>query len=260
MLAIDLGELRMLRRPAPLPSAALRSLRDSGFCAIPNFLSPISTRAVFDDALLCEEAGLPRSAGIGSARGAGKAGAIRQNEAVRRSSMLTLYPPPTNSVGHGDTRDALIQCINAVRTQLETAPELQGLLPPLAPFHTELAYLFYPEGGRYLRHMDVPSRRGGWSPIGRDAEDGGSFSQAALRREISLLLYLNSDWDTAAWGGALRIWESSEAEEHMVDIAPEGGTLVLMRSDRVPHEVLETTRPRHCVVGWLRALRDSSPS
>ena len=29
---------------------------------------------------------------------------------------------------------------------------------------------------------------------------------------------------------------------------------VLMRSDRVPHEVLETRAPRQCVVGWFRQL------
>ena len=31
---------------------------------------------------------------------------------------------------------------------------------------------------------------------------------------------------------------------------------VLMRSDRVPHEVLETRAPRQCVVGWYRQLRE----
>ena len=31
-------------------------------------------------------------------------------------------------------------------------------------------------------------------------------------------------------------------------------TQVLMRSDRVPHEVLETRAPRQCVVGWFCQL------
>ena len=71
-----------------------------------------------------------------------------------------------------------------------------------------------------------------------------------------MLLYLDTGWD-AEWGGCLRVFEEHGAaeeaeEEKFVDIVPEGGTLVLMRSDRVPHEVLETRRARTCVVGWFR--------
>ena len=83
------------------------------------------------------------------------------------------------------------------------------------------------------------------------------------------LLYLNRGWDPA-WGGALRVFgaraECSQAEnadpadEAFEDISPEGGTLVLLRSDRVPHEVMETLRPRHCIVGWLRSFREEPPS
>ena len=72
-----------------------------------------------------------------------------------------------------------------------------------------------------------------------------------------MLLYLNSPWDRA-WGGELRVYEPSpaeEAEERHVDVVPEGGTLVLMRSDRVPHEVRTTHRPRQCIVGWFRSMR-----
>ena len=76
-------------------------------------------------------------------------------------------------------------------------------LPPLEPFRTELAYLYYPEGGRYLRHMDVPSAALRPSDCQPPCADGGSFSGAATRREISVLLYLNSPWDRD-WGGEFR--------------------------------------------------------
>ena len=66
-----------------------------------------------------------------------------------------------------------------------------------------------------------------------------------------MLLYLNPGWKPS-WGGALRIFR--EGGEH-VDVPPEAGTLVLMRSDAVEHEVLETAAPRHCVVGWFRQER-----
>lgn len=137
----------------------------------------------------------------------------------------------------------------------------------LAPFETELSYLFYPEGGFYQRHIDVPASDDGWYRLGRTAEDGGSFSESAVRREISMLIYLNSNWQ-ADWGGQLRIFpmfnkhcrtDESQLDdlpvEGSTDVLPEGGTLVLMQSSRVPHEVLVTRRERQCVVGWFRTLR-----
>lgn len=263
-----------IRAPKPLPQSALAALNTRGYCAVPNWLDAKGTDAILRDALLCETEGLPRRAGVGSTR-TGET-AVRQDTSTRRSSMLPLYPPPRPSAGDVDTRMALGAAVSALREEL-SAPSSGLALPQLSPFQTELAYLFYPAGGFYLRHVDVPSVRGGWTPLGRSAEDGGSFSRAATRREISMLLYLNRGWDPA-WGGALRVYHgqreggdgsdgmgaASEGgggdDEAFEDISPEGGTLVLMHSDRVPHEVLETLRPRHCVVGWLRALRDESPS
>ena len=85
-----------------------------------------------------------------------------------------------------------------------------------------------------MRHVDVPAARGGFNPLGRSEEDGGSFSGAATRREVSMLLYLNPGWDPA-WGGALRIFvpdeeseegeEGEEGRETHVDVTPEAGTL-----------------------------------
>ena len=68
------------------------------------------------------------------------------------------------------------------------------------------------------------------------------------RREISLLLYLDSEW-RENWGGTLRIFGG----DRHVDVTPEAGTLVLLRSARTEHEVLVTERPRHCLVAWFRA-------
>ena len=43
--------------------------------------------------------------------------------------------------------------------------------------------------------------------------------------------------------------------ESSVDVFPEGGTLVLLRSPLVPHEVITTHRQRQCVVAWFRTMR-----
>ena len=243
--------LAELRCPTALAPAALAELSRSGFCVVPQWLSPAATEAVLLDTQSCDAAGLPRRAGVRAVH------AI--DDDTRRSSILPLYPPPRPSAGSVDVRLALSEAVRRLGDQLEAG--LPGL-PALSPFGTELAYLFYPAGGFYLRHIDVPATRAGWTPLGRSPEDGGSFSGAATRREVSMLLYLHANWDRA-WGGSLRIsvrdegggGDEEQGTESYVDVVPEGGTLVLMRSDRVPHEVLETRRPRNCLVGWFRQER-----
>ena len=113
-----------------------------------------------------------------------------------------------------------------------------------------LSYLYYPEGGFFRRHRDTP--RSFW---------GSPYPQ---HREVSFLLYLDAGWQRD-WGCALRIYPDRDpgtyrydhippgGEEAHVDVLPEAGTLVLFRSPQIEHEVLETRRPRHCVVGWFCA-------
>ena len=62
----------------------------------------------------------------------------------------------------------------------------------------------------------------------------------------------------AADGGALRVYPAHaprSTTEHVMDIPPDGGTLVLLDSAAVEHAVLETHRERQCVVGWFREGR-----
>ena len=67
----------------------------------------------------------------------------------------------------------------------------------------------------------------------------------------------------AANGGALRLFEPHErgygtadslAAPYVEDVLPEGGTLVLMMSGDVEHQVLETLIERQCIVGWFKEL------
>jgi hypothetical protein len=89
---------------------------------------------------------------------------------------------------------------------------------------TELLYAYYPTGGFYRRHRDaIPN-------------------SASVLRKYSLLLYLNRDgWDPEKDAGQLRIH---------IDVDPLGGTLVLFKSELVPHEVLDTNSERFALVGW----------
>jgi SM-20-related protein len=243
--------------PRPLSHAALSTLSSRGFVVVPGWLPPALTHALLADALALERDGLARSAGVGSPDGAD---GMRQDTAVRRSALCPLYPPPRPSAGDVDTRMLLYEATRMLCEELNDSPLLDT--EALSSFHTELSYLYYPEGGYYKRHRDVPADDDGWYRLGRRPEDGGSFSQAAVRREISVLLYLNKGW-RAEWGGVLRAFPEAKAEESLdalpvegsLDVLPEGGTLVLFRSPQVAHEVMPTRRKRQCIVGWFCAVR-----
>jgi len=97
----------------------------------------------------------------------------------------------------------------------------------LGLFELECHYALYPPGKAYARHLD---------------QFAGDTS-----RVVSCILYLNEGW-TGADGGALRLY----ADEGVVDVSPEGGTLVAFLSGRLWHEVLPATRPRLSLTGWFR--------
>jgi len=88
-------------------------------------------------------------------------------------------------------------------------------------------YAIYPPGTFYRTHLD------------RFQNDS--------KRTISVVLFFNPSW-TDGDGGALRL-ETSAGE---IRVAPTLGTAVFFRSDRIPHEVLETHRERYSFAGWLR--------
>ena len=98
----------------------------------------------------------------------------------------------------------------------------------LGLFELEAHFAIYPPGALYKKHVD------------RFRDDNA--------RTLSVILYLNEAWEPAD-GGQLRI-EVSENE--IVNLTPEGGTLVAFLSDRFPHEVLPARRERVSLTGWFK--------
>lgn len=106
----------------------------------------------------------------------------------------------------------------------------------LGVYEYEAHVTVYPEGGFYRRHVDQ--------------------FQGAAHRKLSVILYLNdADWSPDD-GGQLRLFipqaEGEDGGERIVDVLPEGGTLVVFLSHEIAHEVLPTKRERFSLTGWFR--------
>jgi len=220
---------------APLPRLTadhLQQLRDQNYVVIPNFLPAGLQEELRADVQTLRSAS-SNSNYFNVAR-IGQDSTNQLNTDIRVAETCFLGPNKLKEVPSA-ARDQLYRVLDQVRVDLQTSTTTS-----LDASLTELLYAFYPQGGFYRRH--------------RDAVPG---SASTLRR-YSLLLYLNDPgWNVDRDGGALRLHLDGGGDEcplgieaNYVDVAPAGGTLVLMASDAVPHEVLDTQRERVAVVGW----------
>lgn len=94
----------------------------------------------------------------------------------------------------------------------------------LSGYEFHLAH--YPQGTFYKRHLD-------------------SFENRS-NRMISVIIYLNEWWKEGD-GGELKIYRDNEDQL----VAPIPNRCVLMKADKVEHEVLHTNIGRYSLTGWL---------
>ena len=150
--------------------------------------------------------------------GTGKAKEVR--ELVRRDEVYWLE------------RDSATQAQGLLWSELDSLKQAfnRGLFLGLIDF--EGHYAAYPAGGFYKRHLDCFQR-------------GNS-------RMVSIVLYLNQDWQPRD-GGRLRVYgPSGRPSDEYVDIDPEGGTLVCFLSRESEHEVLPSHAARMSFTGWFK--------
>ncbi|MFZ6045875.1 2OG-Fe(II) oxygenase [Pseudomonas sp. CR3202] len=122
--------------------------------------------------------------------------------------------------GQSAASDAYLDLMDELRQRLN-----RELFLGLEDF--ECHFALYPPGAFYQKHLD------------RFRDDD--------RRAVSVVAYLNTDWQPEQ-GGALRL--HLERGEH--DVLPEGGSLVVFLSANLPHEVLPANRERLSLTGWFR--------
>ncbi|MBO0938002.1 2OG-Fe(II) oxygenase [Fibrella sp. HMF5335] len=96
----------------------------------------------------------------------------------------------------------------------------------------ELHYALYPTGTFYKRHLDR--------------------FRADSKRKLSLICYLNPNWQPADGGQLALYLPQPDGSEQTVQVDPLGGRLVCFDSGLLEHEVLPATRDRLSLTGWLR--------
>lgn len=207
----------------------ISELRSRGFTVVDDFLSPPAVTSLVSDMQSLRSQGRFASAGVG------EAATNRVDDSVRRCEQCFVFPKGRQQgAGVAGAREQMYTAIDSLQKALH-----EGAGEPLDALLTEGLYVHYPDGGYYKRHVDA-----------------ATGTTSALRA-WSYLLYLNQDWAPDD-GGCLRIFtdggldtQPANALPSFVDIEPRAGTLVVFRSDSVPHEVLETSAERLALVGWF---------
>ncbi|WP_422981196.1 2OG-Fe(II) oxygenase [Undibacterium sp. Rencai35W] len=139
-----------------------------------------------------------------------------KTEAQLRSDQISWL-----SIGQSLACDQYLLLMESLRQQLN-----RDLFLGLDDYESHFA--FYAPGAFYAQHRD------------RFQDDD--------RRTISVVIYLNQDWQTEQ-GGALRLHLN---DSKPLDIAPEASSMVLFLSATMLHEVLPATRDRLSLAGWFR--------
>ncbi|WP_421683132.1 2OG-Fe(II) oxygenase [Stutzerimonas urumqiensis] len=150
-----------------------------------------------------------------SPAGIGRGSAQVVHEAIRGDHILWL------DEGFSPVCDRYLTLMASLRQALN-----QAFFLGLDEF--ECHFAAYPPGAFYKTHLD------------RFRDDD--------RRTVSVVLYLNPDWQPGD-GGELRLHLPGLEP---VDVAPVAGTLAVFLSGEVPHEVLPTATERLSLTGWFK--------
>jgi len=224
-----------------IPSDAIKQLDKDGYVVIEDWLPKDMVQELRDDIQ-----GL-RSKGKFNVAKIGQDSTNTLNTDIRIAETCFLGKSKLKDVP-SESRSQLYSLLEHLRNDLSANDvldtidpsngELVKAAPALDASLSELSYAYYPMGGFYRRHTDAV------------------LGSASVLRSYSLLMYLNNQWKDSD-GGRLRVHLDSgkdflpqEEEPNYVDVEPKGGTLVLFRSDQIPHEVLDTTAERMAIVGW----------
>jgi SM-20-related protein len=234
------SQLKVATASPQITQADLASLSEKGYVVIPNFLPRDLVDDLRDDILNLRRGGAFKEAKIGqdSTNELNKNIRIAETCFLGRNRAELLKISGENSIR--DRSGGLYDILDNLCDRLSDL-SMKDSSTPLDRSLNELLYAYYPEGGFYRRHRDaIPN-------------------SASVLRKYSLLLYLNRDgWSLDKDAGQLRMHLDGGGDEcppgvqpNFIDVDPLGGTLVLFKSEAIPHEVLDTMSERFALVGWF---------
>ena len=227
-----------------IETSSLQELNEKGYVIVKDFIPPSLVQRLREDVHKLRSSNKFNIAKIG------QDSTNSLNTEIRVAETCFLGEQKLQDMKNDARDDSLYNILDELRADLSgnsifdvrddnNNGELVLAAPALDKTLSELLYAHYPKGGFYRRHMDAVQ------------------NSASVLRSYSLLLYLNDEWKESD-GGYLRVHLDSGAdflpqgeEPNFVDVKPEGGTLVLFKSDQIPHEVLDTNSERTAIVGWF---------
>lgn len=222
MIALVLSLGLRLETPRLQPHTLERLFGAEQFATVPNFLGADLVSALASDVHSLRSRLTPAAAAHGSVEWL----SLLPAEPNRRDSDCALGL---------QGRECLLSLVQGLQQDIEARA---GFALDAA---CELKYAYYPCGGHYQRHID-----------------GVQWEHGKVAREFSFLLYLNEDWSPSD-GGHLRVFDVGGGGGHL-DVAPAAGTLVVFKSDVVPHEVRPTCARRLAIVGWFHRHVEPPPA
>ncbi len=184
-----------------------------GYGVADDFLSPAAVMALAQQLRHRKQAGQFHEAGVGNRQ------ALVENT-IRGDEILWL-----NETGASAEETAFLNRINAFMAYVNQTCYL-GLR------ECEFHYALYPIDTFYKRHLDR--------------------FQTDSRRKLSVICYLNANWQPTDGGQLALYLPNSDGTERTKTILPVGGRLVCFESERLEHEVLPAICERLSLTGWLK--------
>ena len=204
--------------PGPLPAdnrlgAIIDDLFSQGWSWQPDFLPENLYQALHAEVRAIDAEDDLAPAGIG------RETAFQLDRSIRRTRIAWMD-------GSTQAQAAFLQWAEQLREAIN-----RSLM--IGMFEFESCYAVYRPGGFYDRHLDR--------------------FEGARNRVVSLIVYLNEDWN-AEDGGALLIWPEGAGDDAkpIVRLSPERAGAVFMLSETIPHAVEVTQASRFAIAGWWR--------
>lgn len=198
----------------PLFEPIIEGILADGYGIADNFLNPCEVKALANQLHERHMEGQFRAAGIGNQQ-------VLVENAIRGDEILWI-----------DEASATLE-ESAFLKRIGEFVQYVNQTCYLGLREFEFHYARYPAGTFYKRHLDQ--------------------FRSDSRRKLSVICYLNTDWQEADGGQlALYIPDQNGEAERQLTITPTGGRLVCFESGRLEHEVLPATRERLSITGWLK--------